>query len=84
MEGESESNLGSWTVGDDADFGELGLRVVVVIVRQASGCGPFFHVAAALSWLVPTKGKGNNTFVRIPRQPRTHTPQGPRSEGRGE
>ena len=30
------------------DFGELGLRVVVVIVRQASGCGPF-HDAAALS-----------------------------------
>lgn len=22
----NESNLGSWTVGDDADFGELGVK----------------------------------------------------------
>ena len=37
----------------------------------------FFHVAAALSWYVPTPvtTKGNNTFVRIPQQPRSHTAQ---------
>ena len=34
------------------------------------------HVAAALRWyLHPDETKGNNTFVRIPQQPRSHTAQ---------
>ena len=49
LEAKSELNLGSWTVGDDADLGELGLRVVAVMARQASGCGPsFFTLQLAL------------------------------------
>ena len=59
-----------------------GLRVVVVIVRQASGCGPF-HVAAALSWYLHLREIILSYESRNNRDPTLRNLQGSKEEKGG-